>query len=62
MTLPDPTKHEDWEIAEAAEKNMKRIEQVAEEFGLERDELLPYGHYIAKIDYKRVLNRLKDKP
>ncbi|MBT4501293.1 MAG: formate--tetrahydrofolate ligase, partial [Gemmatimonadetes bacterium] len=57
----DPTKHEDWEIAEDSEKSMKRIEQVAEELGLTEDELLPYGHYIAKIDYPKVLERLKDK-
>jgi formate--tetrahydrofolate ligase len=57
----DPTKHQDWEIAEEAEKSMKRIEQVAEELGLNKDELLPHGHHIAKIDYKRVLERLKDK-
>ena len=30
--------------------------------GLEKEELLPYGHYIAKIDYQKVLDRLKDKP
>ncbi|MBW1810664.1 MAG: formate--tetrahydrofolate ligase [Deltaproteobacteria bacterium] len=58
----DPTKHQDWEIAEEAETRMKRIEQIAEELGLTKDELLPYGHYIAKIDYTRVLDRLKDKP
>ena len=58
----DPTKHPDWEIAEDSEKSMKRIEQVAEELGLTKDELLPYGHYIAKIDYQQVLERLKDKP
>ncbi len=57
----DPTKHQDWEIAEDAEKSMKPIEQIAEELGITKDELLPYGHYIAKIDYQRVLNRLKDK-
>ncbi len=58
----DPTKHADWEIAEAAEKNMKTVYQLAEEMGLEKEELLPHGHYVAKIDYKSVLNRLKDRP
>ena len=57
----DPTKHKDWEIAEDAEKTMKPIAQIGEELGLTKDELLPYGHYIAKIDYGRVLERLKDK-
>jgi formate--tetrahydrofolate ligase len=58
----DPTKHADWEIAEAAEKNMKTAFQLAEELGIDKQELLPYGHYIAKVDYRSILNRLKDKP
>ncbi len=58
----DPTKHADWEIAEAAETNMKQVYQLAEELGLEKEELLPHGHYVAKVDYKKVLERLKDKP
>ncbi len=58
----DPTKHKDWEIAEEAETRMKRVEQIAEELGVTKDELLPYGHYVAKVDYTRVLDRLKDKP
>lgn len=58
----DPTKHADWEIAEAAEKNMKTVYQLGEELGLERHELLPHGHYVAKLDFKSILARLKDKP
>ena len=58
----DPTKHADWEIAEAAEANMKQVYQLAEELKLDKEELLPHGHYVAKVDYKKVLERLKDKP
>ena len=29
---------------------------------LDKMELLPYGHYVAKIDYMSILNRLKDRP
>ncbi|MEW6117658.1 MAG: formate--tetrahydrofolate ligase [Nitrospirota bacterium] len=58
----DPTKHADWEIAEAAEKNMKTVYQLAEQLGLEKHELLPHGHYVAKVDFKSVLERLKNKP
>ncbi|HHU29325.1 MAG: formate--tetrahydrofolate ligase [Bacillota bacterium] len=58
----DPTKHADWEIAEEAEKNMKTVYQLGEELGLENEELLPYGHYVAKVDFARVLERLKDRP
>ncbi len=58
----DPTKHADWEIAEAAEKNMKKVYQLAEELKLDEEELLPHGHYVAKVDYKKVLDRKKDAP
>ncbi len=58
----DPTKHADWEIAEAAEKNMKKVYQLAEELKLDQEELLPNGHYVAKVDYKKVLDRTKDVP
>ena len=52
----------DWEIAEAAEAGMKPVTQLAQELGLEDKELLPYGHYVAKLDYMSILNRLKDRP
>ncbi len=58
----DPTKHLDWEIAEDAEKTMLTIYEIGEKLGLTKEELLPQGHYIAKIDFKAVLDRLKDKP
>ena len=58
----DPTKHADWEIAEEAESRMKSCYELAEKLGLEKDELLPHGNYVAKVDYMRVLERLKDKP
>ena len=58
----DRTKHADWEIAEAAEANMKQVYQLADELKLDKEELLPHGHYVAKVDYKKVLERLKDKP
>jgi len=58
----DPTQHADWEIAAAAEQNMKTAQQLADELGIANDELLPHGHHIAKIDYAKVLSRLKDKP
>ncbi|MFO7750248.1 MAG: formate--tetrahydrofolate ligase [Desulfobacteraceae bacterium] len=58
----DPTKHADWEIAEEAESRMKKVYQVAEEYGLTPEELLPQGHYLGKIDYRQVLERQKGKP
>lgn len=58
----DPTKYADWQIAEEAEKKMKTSQQLAEELGIQKNELLPHGHYIAKVDYAQVLERLKNKP
>ena len=58
----DPTKHADWEIAEDAETRMKTAYQLAEELGLEKEELLPHGHYVAKIDFNKVLKRVGSKP
>ncbi|MBN1836572.1 MAG: formate--tetrahydrofolate ligase [Spirochaetales bacterium] len=61
MQKLDPTKMKDWEIAEAAEGHMKTVNQLAEEMGLDKMELLPYGHYVGKIDYMSILKRLKDR-
>lgn len=58
----DPVKMADWEIAEAAEANMKTVYELGKELGLEQHELLPYGHYIGKLDAKNILERLKERP
>ena len=58
----DPTKHADWEIAAEAESRMKTCYQLAEELGLTKEELLPHGNYVAKVDYVKVLERLKGRP
>ena len=62
MAKLDATKMQDWEIAEEAEKEMKTVYQLAEELELDKMELLPYGHHVAKLDYLGILERLKDKP
>jgi len=62
MRKLDATKMKDWEIAEAAAEDMKTVYQLAEELKLDKMELLPYGHYVGKLDYMTILNRLKDKP
>ncbi len=58
----DPMKHADWEIAEEAEAGMKTVYQLRDELGLKEEELLPYGHYVAKVDFTKVLKRLAAKP
>jgi formate--tetrahydrofolate ligase len=52
----------DWQIAEEAEKTMIPISQIAEKMGLVGDELIPMGHNLAKVNYLKVLERLKDAP
>lgn len=52
----------DWKIAQAAESQMKSIYSLADEMGVLRDELLPHGNYIAKIDHQKILSRLAQKP
>ncbi len=58
----DPTKMKDWEVAEAAESTMKTVYELAEELNLEKMELFPYGHYVGKLDYMKILKRLENKP
>ena len=57
----DAVNMKDWQIAEAAEPNMPSPEDFRERLGLEKDELLPYGK-IAKLDFLKIINRLKNKP
>jgi formyltetrahydrofolate synthetase len=57
----DATKMKDWQISEAAEENMPTPEEWREKLGLEKDEMLPMGK-LAKLDFLKIINRLKDKP
>ena len=57
----DATKMADWQISEAAEKNMPSPEQWCEKLGLKKEEMLPMGR-LAKMDFLKIINRLKDKP
>lgn len=56
----DPTKMKDWQIALEAEKTMKPIAQLAQEIGINPDELIPMGRRLAKIDYQKVLRRVPE--
>ncbi|MAE11522.1 MAG: formate--tetrahydrofolate ligase [Dehalococcoidales bacterium] len=57
----DAVEMEDWQISEAAEENMPTSEEWREKLGLEKGEMLPYGR-IAKLDFLKIMDRLKDKP
>ncbi len=58
----DPTQLADWQIAEAAEKKIKPIQEIGEKLGLQEGELIPMGRNVAKIDYTSTWNRVKDLP
>jgi formate--tetrahydrofolate ligase len=62
MAKLDPIKMKDWQIAEAAEENMKPLYQLARDLGLAYGELLPMGEQLAKVDYKKILDRLRHAP
>jgi formate--tetrahydrofolate ligase len=51
----------DWQISEAAEKNMPTPEEWREKLGLEKEEMLPMGR-LAKLDFLKIIDRLRDKP
>ena len=57
----DATKMQDWEIAEASEPNMPTPDEWREKLGLEQNELMAYGK-LAKLDFMKIIDRLKDKP
>lgn len=60
--LPDPKLYADWQIAEVAESQMKSIYNLADELGVLKDELLPHGNYVAKLDYQKILTRMAARP
>ena len=59
MEKLDPTKLADWQIAAKLEKDLKPISQVASELGLEKDEVIAMGPYVAKINPVPLFSRVK---
>ena len=57
----DPTIYKDWQIAEEAEKNLPSVDYFRKKLGLLPEEIIPYGK-TPKIDFIKVMKRLKDKP
>jgi len=56
----DPTKMKDWEIARAAESRMTPFMTLGRSLGLRDDELIPMGRCLGKVDFARVMERLRD--
>jgi methylenetetrahydrofolate dehydrogenase (NADP+)/methenyltetrahydrofolate cyclohydrolase/formyltetrahydrofolate synthetase len=57
----DATKMKDWEIGEAAEKNMPSPDEWRERLGLKKDEMIPFGR-LCRLDFLKIIDRLKKKP
>jgi len=57
----DATKLKDWQIAELADENMPKPYDWVDKLNLDRDEIIPMGR-LCKLDFIKVMNRLKDKP
>jgi methylenetetrahydrofolate dehydrogenase (NADP+)/methenyltetrahydrofolate cyclohydrolase/formyltetrahydrofolate synthetase len=57
----DAVKMKDWQISEAAEKNMPTPEEWREKLGLQKDEVIPYGR-LCRLDFMKIIDRLKDRP
>jgi len=57
----DAVKMKDWQISEAAEKNMPTPDEWRERVGLQKDEIIPFGR-LCKLDFLKIIERLKKKP
>jgi len=57
----DAVKMKDWQISEAAEKNMPTPDEAREKLGLQKDEIIPYGR-LCRLDFIKIIERLKKKP
>jgi len=57
----DAVKMPDWQISEAAEKNMPTPDEWREKLALQKDEVIPQGR-LCKLDFMKIIERLKKKP
>jgi formate--tetrahydrofolate ligase len=62
MAKYDPVKQADWQIAEIAEAEMIPFEEMCDKLEIPKDERIPHGHKIGRVDYVKCLERLKNKP
>ena len=58
----DPMTMKDWQIATAAEENMKDFMQLGRDAGIEENELIPMGNNVGKVDYSRIMDRIGKRP
>ena len=51
----DPTKMKDWQVAEAAEANLKPAADLLRDLGIRDDEWDAYGKYLAKTNNTMII-------
>jgi methylenetetrahydrofolate dehydrogenase (NADP+)/methenyltetrahydrofolate cyclohydrolase/formyltetrahydrofolate synthetase len=56
----DAMKMKDWQISEAAEKNMPTPDEWRDKLGLRKDEVIPYVR-LCKLDFMKIIERLQKK-
>lgn len=57
----DPNVMKDWQIAEAAEKELPSVDAFREKMGLLPDEMIPYGR-TPKLNFLKIMDRVKNQP
>ena len=62
MAKYDPVKQKDWQIAEIAEAEMIPFDKMCDKLEITKEERIPHGQKIGRVDYLKCLERLKNKP
>ncbi len=62
MAKYNPVEQKDWQIAEIAEAEMISFDAMCDKLEIPKDERIPHGHKIGRVDYMKCLERLKSKP
>jgi formyltetrahydrofolate synthetase len=62
MAKYNPVEQKDWQIAEIAEAEMIPFDAMCDKLEIPKDERIPYGQKIGRVDYMKCLERLKNKP
>lgn len=60
-TYLDPTRLEDWQIAQKLEAAMPSPEEWGSRLGLQKDEVIHYGR-LCKLDFLRIMDRMQGSP
>ncbi len=62
MAKYNPVEQADWQIAEIAEAEMIPFDAMCDKLEIPKDERIPHGQKIGRVDYMKCLERLKNKP